>query len=193
VRSSGKRKEFERLFMPHLDAAYNLARWLVRHPHDAEDLVQEAYLKAFKSFDTFRGKEPKAWIMAIVRNSCLTWLKRHGNRHKIVDFNEALDQRNMQISHESYVRQPPKPDAALIAEADKKPVHDALRQLPEPLRTIVILREFEDMSYNQIAEVINTPVGTVMSRLSRARKKLRNLFLDQLKSAAAMEQKGEAE
>ena len=173
VWSSGKRSEFERLFIPHLDAAYNLARWLVRHPHDAEDLVQEAYLRAYKSFGGFRGEEPKAWLMAIVRNTCRTWLKHQNSTHKIVDFNEALVQRNLNAEQVPIA----KPDTALLAEAEKQPVHEALRQLPEPLRIVVVLREFENMSYSQIAAVINVPIGTVMSRLSRARKKLRTLLL----------------
>ena len=164
--------------MPHLVAAYNLARWLVRHPQDAEDMVQEAYLKAYRSFGGYRGGDPAAWLLAIVRNTCLTWLKRQSGQHKIIDFNEALIHRSDLadvLSREA--RSPIEPDAALLAEADRAMVQDALHRLPEHYRVVLVLREFEELSYRQIADVVGAPVGTVMSRLSRARLKLKELLL----------------
>ena len=155
--------------MPHLGAAYNFARWLVRHPQDAEDMVQEAYLKAYKSFDNFQGGEPLAWLLAILRNTCFTWLRRQKSRGKIIDFHDAVQRNELKYLGTSINDPTPAPDADLLASADKKRVQEAINELPEAYRMVVVLREFEDLKYAQISEILGVPIGTVMSRLSRAR------------------------
>ena len=175
---SKRRARFERLFMPHLGAAYNFARWLVRHPHDAEDMVQEAYLKAYRSFDSFKGDAPLAWLLAILRNSCLTWLKRQQKQGIVIDFNDAIERNELKHMAAGHMEAPALPDAGLLAAAEQKRVREALSELAEPYRVVVILREFEDLKYAEIAEILGVPVGTVMSRLSRARGLLRTRLGD---------------
>jgi RNA polymerase sigma-70 factor (ECF subfamily) len=173
VPNSGKRMRFERLFMPHLNAAYNLACWLVRHPQDAEDMVQETYLKAYKAFDGFKGEKPLPWLLAILRNTCLTWLVRKSRHGKILDFDEALRDRALEHITDWTQDAPLEPDAVWLRDEEQNRVREALEELPELLRTIIVLREFEDLRYVQIAEILGVPVGTVMSRLSRARSHLK--------------------
>ena len=175
---SKRRARFERLFMPHLGAAYNFARWLVRHPQDAEDMVQEAYLKAYKSFDSFKGDEPLAWLLAILRNTCLTWLKRQNKPGIVIDLTDAIERNELKHLEPGMQNAPPLPDAGLLAEAEAKRVRKALSELAEPYRVVIILREFEDLKYAQIAEILSLPVGTVMSRLSRARAQMKVLLGD---------------
>jgi RNA polymerase sigma-70 factor (ECF subfamily) len=158
-----KLSSFERAILPHLDAAYNLARWLVRNQHDAEDMVQEAYLKAFTFFSGFRGEESRAWLLSIVRNTCYTWLKKNRAR----DLLTVMEDEIHQIPGNS-----PTPEALQLAKADRLLLHEALDQLPTEFREVLILRELEGLSYKQIASVVDLPVGTVMSRLSRARQRL---------------------
>ena len=171
-----KRAQFERLFIPHLGAAYNFARWLMRHPQDAEDMVQEAYLKAYRSFDKYKGGDPMAWLFTILRNTCLTWLTRQKRQGKVIDFNDAAQRHAPE--HTDYGLSAPAPDSELIAEADKRVVHQALNELPEPYRIVLVLREFQDLRYAQIARILDVPVGTVMSRLSRARSQLKKQLID---------------
>ena len=154
---------FEEAVMPHLDAAYNLARWLTRNEHDAQDMVQEAYLRAFRFFGGFHGTDARAWLLTIVRNTCYTWLKRKQAPEFSCDFEEAVmtkesDELDPESSHELKVQ------AQLINEAIEK--------LPVEFREVVILRELEELSYKEIAAITGIPIGTVMSRLSRARKRL---------------------
>ncbi|MSO92927.1 MAG: sigma-70 family RNA polymerase sigma factor [Rhodospirillales bacterium] len=172
----GDRTEFERLFLPHLPAAYNLARWLTRHPADAEDMVQEAYLRAFRAFDRFSGDDGKAWILTIVRNACLTSLKRDSRWRNVV----RLDTVDPLELHALVGQANPlgDPEKHLFAKRDGERVRAAIARLPEDLREIIVLREFEELSYAQIARVVDVPVGTVMSRLSRARAHLRELLTE---------------
>jgi len=162
--------------LPHLDASYNLAMWLMRHPQDAEDAVQNAYLKAYNAFDRFQGDHPAAWVLKIVRNTCLTSLSRNADRGKVVSLDAALGgseaHRIVPFLHDKQAL----PDAHLIAKHERNLVHDAINRLPPDYREIIVLREFEDMSYQQIADITEVPIGTVMSRLSRARKALRELL-----------------
>ena len=160
-----RRRRFEAQALPHLDAAYNLARWLSRSPADADDIVQDAMLRAFRAFDGFRGGDIKAWLLTIVRNCWLSAGKATRRRGHT-----------------------PLEDQALVAEGD--PEHSAIQQgakrrlaalvagLPEEFREVLILREMEDMSYREIAEITGTPIGTVMSRLARARALLRETARD---------------
>jgi RNA polymerase sigma factor (sigma-70 family) len=161
-----KLARFEQIIVPHLNAAYNLARWLTRDGPDAEDLVQEAYLRAFRSFETFQGDasngDGRAWLLAIVRNTCFTWLKRK-NDQPVVEFDEQL-----------HIPADESPDAEsiLVDQADLSCLQDCIEALPVEFREVVILRELEELSYKEIADVARVPIGTVMSRLARARTRL---------------------
>ena len=147
----------------HLDAAYNLARWLVRHQADAEDLVQEAYLRAVRSFHTFRGGDSRPWLLAIVRNVCFDRLRRG----RLSLFREASAE-----EIDGFRTNAPSAEAILVQKADRATVRDALDRLPPHLREILILREFEDLPYKDIAAIAGVSKGTVMSRLFRARRQL---------------------
>jgi RNA polymerase sigma-70 factor, ECF subfamily len=151
---------FAATFLPHLPAAYNLARWLTRDGHDAEDVVQEAYLRAYRAFGGFRGGDGRAWFLAVVRNTCYTWLKRNRPPEPTASFDEAL----------------PGPASATLDPASllergaaREALHAALAELPAVFREVVVLRELEGLSYKEIAAVTGLPPGTVMSRLARGR------------------------
>jgi RNA polymerase sigma factor (sigma-70 family) len=156
-------KRFEDVILPYLDAAFNLARWLTRNSHDAEDLVQEACLRAFKSFDSFRGGDERAWLLTIVRNTCYTWL--HANRAS--ELTMSFDEEMHTATNESV-----DPETLLLQNIDLQSLKQALDELPVEFREVIVLRELEGMSYKQIAELAAIPVGTVMSRLARARERL---------------------
>jgi RNA polymerase sigma-70 factor, ECF subfamily len=153
---------FEEAVMPHLDAAYNLARWLTRNEADAQDMVQEAYLRALRFFDGFHGTDARAWLLTIVRNTCYTWLKRSRSLELSGDFDEVL----MKESDE------PDPEASHVLKVQSQLISEAIEKLPLEFREVVILRELEELSYKEIATITGIPIGTVMSRLSRARKRL---------------------
>ena len=154
---------FEKTVLPHLDAAYNLARWLAGNDHDAQDVAQEASLRAFKYFGSFRGENARAWLLSIVRNSFNTWLSKNRPNEKTVEINdEVLDVEDGSANAEAV-----NPN---FADADV--VRRAIAELPLEFREIVILREMEGFSYKEIAELAEVPIGTVMSRLARARKLL---------------------
>ena len=160
---------FEQLLMPHLDAAYNLARWLVRNEQDAEDLVQDSCLRAFKSMDGFRGGDARAWLLAIVRNTCYSWLQR---RNKIVETTtEFNEETHSQETISSTVEQ------ELLQRVERQRIQDELEAMPLEFREAMVLREIEDLSYKEIADVTGVPMGTVMSRLSRGRRWLRERLL----------------
>ena len=170
--SPEQRTRFEGLVLPHLSAAYNLARWLVRNPQDAEDLVQEASMKAFRSFDAFRGGDCRAWLLAIVRNSCYTFLGRRRKPEEKVEFDEQ------QHSSESAAATQ---ESILIAEANRESLKQALEELSVEFREAIVLRELEGLSYREISDLTEVPVGTVMSRLSRGRQQLRERFAPPLR------------
>lgn len=153
--------------MPHLDAAHNLALWLTHDPNDAQDVVQEAYLRAFRFFDTFRGTESRCWILAIVRNTCFNWLKR--NRGGPV----SVGLEAQEIAEDPGIGDGKTPEALLVEAANREGINRAIGDLPEEYRETIVLRELEDLSYKEIAQVTGVPVGTVMSRLARARELLR--------------------
>src|SRR4029079_15971891 len=154
---------FEETVMAHLDAAYNLARWLTRNERDAEDVVQEACLRALKHFSAFRGGDARPWLLAIVRNTYYTWIQRHRLEKTATSFEEEAD---------AHVSEAPNPEMLLLKETDKQLLRRALRKLPTEFLEVIVLREFEELSYQQIADLVQIPLGTVMSRLARARRRL---------------------
>jgi RNA polymerase sigma-70 factor (ECF subfamily) len=168
ARGSQAHENFEQIVMPHLDAAYNLARWLVRNPHDAEDVAQEAFLRAFRFFSGYHGGDARAWILAIVRNTAYSFLEKN----RPVDFAEEFDEEVHKVDFGH-----PEAEMALLRSVDAKMLQGALDRIPVNFREVLILRELEEMSYKQIAEVMSVPVGTVMSGLARARTKLREQIL----------------
>ena len=154
---------FEEIILPHLNSAYNLARWLTQNEHDAQDVVQESYLRAFRFFDGYHGGEPKAWLLAVVRNTCHTWRRREKREVTKVLFDEADHTPNLDA---------PNAEARLVEATKMNTLRHCIEALPAEFREVLVMRELEEMSYQQVAEVANLPVGTVMSRLSRARKRL---------------------
>ncbi len=158
----GKLKVFEEVILPHLNAAYNLARWLTRNEQDAQDVVQESYLRAFRFFDGYRGGDGKSWLLAVVRNTCFTW-----RRHERRSTNEPFDE----MTHSSKV-QPQTQEETMVQSSRMSILRNCIEMLPEGFREILVMRELEEMSYKEISDVACLPVGTVMSRLSRARKRL---------------------
>jgi RNA polymerase sigma-70 factor (ECF subfamily) len=156
---------FEEMILPHLDAAYNLARWLTRNEHDAEDIVQDAFLRAFKFFESFRGGNSRSWLLSIVRNTAYTWLDKN-RKHEVGTISDE-EIENIQDAS-------PNPDVVSVSGADQQEIMNAITALPVEFREAIILRELEEMSYKEIADVINVPLGTVMSRLARARRQLQD-------------------
>jgi len=155
---------FEAIMLPHLDAAHNLARWLLRNEQDAQDVVQEAYLRAFKSFGGFHGSNGRAWLMTIVRNTSYTLLKKN----QAVDLTTTFDEELHASGQESV-----SPETILERSEDAALIRDAMDELPAEFREILILRHQEGLSYKEIADIAQIPPGTVMSRLARARAKLK--------------------
>lgn len=153
---------FEALVLPWLDAAYNLAHWLARNDADAQDIVQESLLRALRYFGSFRGGDARVWLLAIVRNTCYSLHGRHEARYESID-DEALG-----LADEG-----PSPEAVTLLAMDVGSLQQALGRLPPPLREVLVLRELEECSYKEIAGVTGQKIGTVMSRLARARERLR--------------------
>jgi RNA polymerase sigma-70 factor (ECF subfamily) len=168
---------FERTILPHLDAAYNLARWLTGKDHDAEDVVQEAYLRAFQFFDSFHGTggplprrakgqsdgSGRAWLLTIVRNTCYTWLDHNRRREPTQTYDEETHGAATTAAN---------PESLLVRKENQQLVRQALEELPTEFREIIVLRELEGLSYQEIAGIAAIPLGTVMSRLARARERL---------------------
>jgi RNA polymerase sigma-70 factor (ECF subfamily) len=157
-----ERRKFEEATLPHLDAAFNLARWLTQDEHAAEDAVQEAYSRAARYFGSFRGGDAKPWILSIVRRACFDWLKKE-KAHMMIAFNEELHDRGDESSN---------PQFLAIQAGNRELVRKALEELPPQLRETIVLRELEGLSYQEIAAVTAAPIGTVMSRISRGRLQL---------------------
>ncbi len=163
MQKQNKLASFEEAVLPHLDAAHNLARWLTRNDADADDVVQEAYLRAFKFFGGFHGADGRSWLLAIVRNTCYTWMQRNRSPELTV----SLDDDAPEIESKDL-----NPEALLLQSADTQMVRQALEDLPVEFREVLVLRELEEMSYREIASITDLPLGTVMSRLARGRKRL---------------------
>lgn len=167
-----KASRFQQLALPHLDAAYNLARWLLRNNQDAEDVVQEAYLRAFKFFDSCHGGNARAWLLAIVRNTAYTWLQHNREQRHNLSFDEESDSFEGLASVTILSHPDNNPESILSQSDDRKLLNQALEQLPLEFREVLVLRELEDFSYKEIANITGIPMGTVMSRLARGRKML---------------------
>ena len=171
MRNQGRHRDFEQIMLPHLDAAYNLARWLVRDASIAEDVVQDAYERACKYFAAFRGGSGRAWLLQIVRNAAYSTLKARGSEWRSRSAAEWLptaeDGVDMDMPDSS-----PGPEATLAQRQDLAALDDALNALPVAWRECLILREVEELSYKEMARIMEVPIGTVMSRLSRARQAL---------------------
>jgi RNA polymerase sigma factor (sigma-70 family) len=157
---------FAEIFLPHLVDAFRLARWLAGSRADAEDIVQEASLRAFKSIDTFSGGSARAWVLTIVRNTSYSWLAK--NRPSAVVLIEDLDQHARELVEQAADVQTP--EAALLVKLEAAAVRSAVGALPPHFREVLVLREIHDLDYRTIAEIVQVPIGTVMSRLARARK-----------------------
>ena len=159
-------ERFEAIVLPHLDAAYTLARYLTRNDDDAQDVVQDAYLRALKYFGGFRGEDSaaaRAWVLTIVRNTAYTWRRRHRGDALATEFDEERHSDVIAGDH---------PAAALERDLARASLHQALEQLSPEFREVIVLRELEGLSYKEISDVVGVPVGTVMSRLARARQRL---------------------
>jgi len=160
-----KRALFEQMVIPHLNAAYNLSRWLTGNTEDAEDLVQQSCLKAFRSLESFHGdgvNDARSWLLAIVRNTCFTWLRKKGAQ-LLTAFDEQLHTPDDRM---------PDGETILLKGAALALLKGCIEGLPAEFREAIILRELEELSYKEISEIVRVPVGTVMSRLARARKRL---------------------
>jgi RNA polymerase sigma factor (sigma-70 family) len=167
VDDTSDQARFAEVFLPHLVDAFRLARWIAGSRADAEDIVQEASMRAFKNIRGFSGRDSRAWVLTIVRNTSYSWLAK--NRPKGLVLSEDLDQRARErIEQED----PQTPETALIAKLDAQQVRKAMATLPAPFREVLVLREIHDLDYRTIAEVAALPIGTVMSRLARARRML---------------------
>ena len=165
---------FEQLILPHLDDAYTLARYLLRDAHDAQDVVQDAALRAFRYFDSYHGGDPRAWFLAIVRNCCHTATRQHGALRTI-----SLSEDHGEVPQESCAT-----DDAAVGASERAHIERIMAELPIEFREVLVLRELQELSYAQISEVLGVPIGTVMSRLSRARKRVAARLGGQTKEAS---------
>jgi len=176
--ASTKEKRFQAMVMPHLDSAFNLARWLTRNHQDAEEVVQDAYLRAYRYFDGFHGEDGRAWLLGIVRNTFYTWYQQNKAGAQCTQFEEELHSTksaddNVAIDGEG------NPESLLIQKDCQRQMQVALETLPLEFREVMVLRELEELSYKQIAGIAGIPIGTVMSRLGRGRKQLAEILAAQ--------------
>ena len=166
-------RSFERLVLSHLDSAYNLARWLLRDEASAEDVVQESALRAWRYIGSLRGDQAKAWFLGIVRNACFTHLARVRDAAEDTGLDDDAFDALCEVAHAAAAAPAADPAQALDRWRERALIDAAIRNLPPGLREVIVLREFEDMAYADIAQVASLPIGTVMSRLSRARQRLK--------------------
>ncbi|HKE55690.1 MAG TPA: sigma-70 family RNA polymerase sigma factor [Pyrinomonadaceae bacterium] len=174
---------FEEIALPHLPAAYNLARWLVHNESDAEDVVQEAYLRAFKFFGGYYGGDSRSWLLTIVRNTCYTWLQQTRALRLAEPIEDNLEEVGLDYAN---------PEVLLLQNVDSQVVRSALQQLPVEFREVMVLREMEGLSYKEIANVVDVPLGTVMSRLARGRKRLQELLAQHMGKEVSIELRANA-
>jgi len=167
VPAPAKLSRFDEAILPHLDAAFNLARWLMRNDADAEDAVQDACLRAIRFIGGLRGGDGRVWLLAIVRNTCYSRLKRAKTRAVESEFDDEIHSPEAEAEN---------PEALLERSRDSEAIRRALEDLPEEFREVIVMRELEGMAYKQIAEVTEAPIGTVMSRLARGRKRLQQVL-----------------
>ena len=166
--SQNELNAFNQVVLPHLGAAYNLARWLTRNDQDAEDVVQEASLRAFKYWRSFSGRDCRSWLLAIVRNTFYSWIRERSVQPELTDDGDVDD----------VPQGLPDPEISLLQKADRETLQAALEELPVEFREAVVFREMEGLSYKEVADITGVPIGTVMSRLARARKRLQ-VYLSQ--------------
>jgi len=164
---------FDQTILPHLDAAYNLARWLIGNERDAEDVTQEACLRAFKFFGGYRGGDARSWLLTIVRRTAWSWLQSNRRHEEAVEYDEELHG-GQDVA--------PSPEVTLLRAGDVEAVRQAIGSLPAVFREVLVLRELEGCSYKEIADIAGVPVGTVMSRLTRARRHLQATLSNQPQS-----------
>jgi RNA polymerase sigma-70 factor (ECF subfamily) len=167
---------FEQLILPHVDAAFNLSRWLLRSRADAEDVAQEAMLRAYRFFGGFHGGDARAWLLQIVRNSCYSWLEKNRPVEQMAEFNE-----------EAHTSVTASPEALAIASSNREMLTRALESLPARQREVLVLRELEGCSYKEIAGITSIPIGTVMSTLARARQQLHAALTAPVRQEASRE------
>ncbi len=174
VSADSRRELFEEIVLPHLNAAYNLARWLTRNEQDAADVVQESYLRALRFFDGYKGGDPKSWLLTIVRNTCRTWQHREHRQTGSVPFDEAVHSTEDQATDQ---------ERSMADREEFGILRTCLDLLPVDFREVLVLRELEEMSYQEISDVTGLALGTVMSRLSRARKRLQQCAASRAREA----------
>jgi RNA polymerase sigma-70 factor, ECF subfamily len=173
--AQGRNQRFEEIVLPHLDAAYNLARWLTRNDADAADVVQEAVLRALIYFDGYRGENAQAWLLMILRNACYRWLERNRPAAMIPLSDEA--ESGMEAAASELGGEPAlNPEALAMRRRDAALLNDLIAGLPPLFREVLVLRELEELSYRDIGDVLGVPIGTVMSRLARARSLLKDAW-----------------
>jgi len=177
VNDGSRKRRFEKLALPHLDAAYALARWITGNGADAEDVVQEGFLRAFRFFESWQGDSARAWLLAVVRNAAFRWLERNRPKHVVAVAPDALEAAGERAALRGEAA-PPNPEEAAAACSERGRLAHLLGRLPPPFREVLVLRELQDLSYREIAEVAGVPEGTVMSRLARARAELRRLWFE---------------
>jgi RNA polymerase sigma-70 factor (ECF subfamily) len=181
---SSKSMRFQTMVLPHLHSAFNLAYWLTRNRQDAEDIVQEAYLRAFKFFDGFHGDDSRAWLLTIVRNTFYTWYwKNRDAEGEMTEFDEEMHSAAAQEAAEGR-RCSDDPERLLMAKDGARTLQQALDSLPIEFREVMIMRELEELSYKQIGDIIGIPIGTVMSRLGRGRKLLAQALAPEKREAS---------
>jgi RNA polymerase sigma factor (sigma-70 family) len=168
-----REERFQAMVLPHLDSAFNLARWLTRSSQEAEDIVQEAYLRAFKFFDGFHGEDGRAWMLGIVRNTFYTWYQQNKAQARNTRFEDELHGVHLEDAADTHEHDP---ELQLIQKDNRRELQQALEALSVEFREVIVLRELEDLSYKQIAGIVGIPIGTVMSRLGRGRKQLAEIL-----------------
>jgi RNA polymerase sigma-70 factor, ECF subfamily len=171
-----EKARFERMAMVHMGASYSLAYALLRQRSDAEDVVQDAYVRAYRAFSQLRGDDIKPWLLTIVRNVCYRRLQERNRARNVISLDEALLGSSGESLDEALASKSPTPEQAVIAASDRTLLHDLLAALPPAFREVIVLRELEELAYYEIASIIGAPIGTVMSRLSRARGEMRELM-----------------
>ena len=182
----GQQSAFEQVALPHLEAAHNLAYWLVRSRPDAEDIVQDAFIRAFRAFASFRGGDVKPWLLTIVRNVAYRWLAVRKRGSNVVSIEDAFAPRDGgDVAGEAWIAaDEPSPEAMLIGAQERARVLTALAGLPPAFREVLVLREIEELSYKEISAIAGIPIGTVMSRLARARALLQQRLASRLRDGA---------
>jgi RNA polymerase sigma-70 factor (ECF subfamily) len=179
-----RRAQFENTVLPHLDAAYNLARWLLRDDSDAADVTQEACVRAYRFFDRYRGGNAKTWLLTIVRNACYTWLRQHRAEKSTMPFDEQLHAVNGDDPIAVNTPFSASPEELYLQAADRRRLQTCLEELPLEFREALILRELEGLSYKEISAILDVPIGTVMSRLARGRERLQRMLAGHVEQEA---------